>query len=267
MIYVNELSKDFGRENNRTIVLNNVSWTASNGMITGLFGRKKSGKTVALRVLTGIQSFRHGQVLIDSRDITEEFEDARSTFGYVPDTMDQFRALTGEQYLNFMSDVYGVDEDSRESFLKTWLPKLNLDLILKDRMAGYTKGNYKKMLLLGAMIYEPNNLILDNILEGLELQDMESVKEILREYARKGKTVFLADDRLRIAENFCDHIIYLVNGRVRFKGSCASMLEKYREAGSLDAIDRMLSDEFERKRAEEQNTEEFGLRLFGRMRR
>lgn len=241
MIYVKELSKEFGKVNNKKTVLNKVSWIVMNGSVTGLFGKKKSGKTAALRIITGIQSFSHGQVMIDGRDITIDAVEARKAFGYVPDSKEQFLGLTGEEYLNFIADVYEVEEERREVFKDTYIPKLNLELELYHRMDQYIPSVYKKIMLLGAMIYSPTNLILDNIFEGFDSEEQGIIKQILKEYAGTGKAVLLANDNLSLARDLCGHVIYLANGNVKFDGSLVSLMEKYHETVSLDAIDLMLS--------------------------
>ncbi len=241
MIDVIDLSKVFGAGKNPKIALNRVSWTASNGSVTGLFGKRESGKTVALRIITGIQNATSGRVTIDGREVSVDSVEFRKSFGYVPYTVNHFRGLTGEEYLNFIADIYEVDEDSRKKFMDEYIPKLNVAVELKRRMENYLPGVYKKVMLLGAMIYSPNNLILDNIFVGLLPGDDLIIKQILKKYAASGKTVLLADDRLVVADGLCDHIVYLAAGMVKEDDTLSGILEKYHEIATLDDIDDYLS--------------------------
>ncbi len=245
MIYVMDVTKNFGMAKKQKTVLDKVSWRVDNGSVTGLFGRSGSGKTAALRIITGVQNASEGRVIIDSQDISTDILEARKLFGYVPASTDQFLGLTGEEYLSFITDIYQVDPEERERFLEEYIPKLKLEEHFNEKMFSYSKSVYKKTMLLGAMVYQPNNLILDNIREGLDPPDHELVKKILKEYAGKGRAVLLADNRLSMAEDLCSHIVYLTKGRVKIQGTLASVLEKFQDAASLEVIELMLNDELD----------------------
>lgn len=242
MIQVNEMTKEFGSGKEKKKVLDKVSWTVHNGSIVGLFGEKNSGKTSALRVITGIQSISHGRIILDGKDIADDQLEARRTFGYVPDSTDQFQGLKGEEYLNFMADIYGVDMEDRELFLTEYAPRLKTDLYLKDRMSTYSKSMYKKVMLMGAMIYSPRNLILDSLFKELEEGDKTEVKKVLKEYAAKGNAILLAEQKLQSAEGICDQVVYLKGGTVFFDGSLNKLKEKFENVASLEIIELLIND-------------------------
>ncbi|MCQ2501181.1 MAG: ABC transporter ATP-binding protein [Lachnospiraceae bacterium] len=241
MIQVVEITQEFGQGKKQKTALKRVSWTVLNGSVTGLIGRKGSGKTAAIRIITGIQEPSHGKVLLDGNDIAQDPMEARRAFGYVPDTTDQFLGLTGEEYLSFIADIYEVEEDDRRHCLSTYAKELKVDLELKHRMSGYSKGVYKKVMLLGAMIYQPRNLILDEFFDGLSASEVDSVKQVLKEYAQGGRAVLVADKKLQTVDRLCDQVVVLVEGESKYTGSLTGLFDKYGDAASLDMIDLMIN--------------------------
>lgn len=243
MIRVSEVSKTFGKGKNEKTVLDKVSFEVPNGSIVGLFGRKGTGKSVLIRIITGIQSSSHGRVLLNRDDIAEDPEAARLSFGYVPDNTDLFQGLTGEEYLNFIADIYEVDREYREEFIREYVKELKLENDLKEVMSECDKSKYKKMQLMGAMIHEPDNLILDKFFEGLDSKDMDAVKKILRKYADEGHAVMLAEERLKLADGLCDKIVYLKGGKVDFNGTVAELMEKHERVSSIELVDLLINEE------------------------
>lgn len=241
MILVSELTKTFGKENDKKTVLDKTSWDVANGIVAGLIGRSGSGKTATLRILAGIQNPTHGRVLLENQDITENPVEAKMDLAFIPDSVKQFQGLTGEEYLSFVADVYQVSEGERKKLLPMYVKRLGLELYLKERMATYSKANYKKTMLLGALLHQPRNLVLDNFFDGLSDSDTEEVKKILKEYARNSHAVLFSDARLRTVENLCDKVIVLQGGKVFFQGSVELLLEKYSETASLDMIDLLIN--------------------------
>lgn len=261
MIRVSEISKEFGKGKNEKKVLDKVSFEVPNGQIVGLFGRKGTGKSVLIRIITGIQSSSHGRVLLNRDDIAEDPEAARLSFGYVPDSTDLFQGLTGEEYLNFIADVYEVEKEDREAFVKEYAKELKVEHDLKEIMSECDKNKYKKMMLMGAMIHEPDNLILDKFFDDLDSKDVDLVKKILRKYADTGHAVLLAEQRLKLADGLCDRVVYLKGGKVDFNGSVPDLMEKYERISSIELVDLMINEET--SKVIEKETSQPILKLWG----
>ncbi|MDO4491804.1 MAG: ABC transporter ATP-binding protein [Lachnospiraceae bacterium] len=261
MIDVTNLIKEFGSGDKAEKVLDNVTCMVPNNAITGLFGRKKSGKTIALRIITGVQSFTSGRVVIDGKEINVDQQEAKKLFGYVPDSREQFQGLTGEQYLNFVADVYGVGKEERGQFIREYVHLLNVEKELENRMSDYSDGLYKKIMLMGALIYNPRNLILDNIFSSIDKKDAPVVRDILKKYSREGNAVLLSGSELSAAEGLCDRVIVLVKGQLKYEGSLGALKEKYPGITNLEEIDMKLNEELEKLKEKDETVPV--LRLWG----
>ncbi len=259
MIEVQQVSKEEKVKNKKIEVLHQISLEAGNGTVTGIFGRKKTGKTILLQIITGIKKPTEGKVLIDKTSIAEDSMLARRNFGYVPELQNLFPGLTGEQYISFVADVYGVSPGEREQILSRYLSELNLEDRMKKSMVSCSKAVTKKIFLLGALIHSPSNLILDNIFDGMDSADKEAVKKLLREYARRGNSVLLADDHLTAAEGLCSNVVYMADGRLVFNGTFQNLLNQYEGAASLEIIDLMLNEEAEKLKKIEKPKSTIGL--------
>lgn len=258
MIQVIEITQDFGQGKKQKRALDKISCTVLNGSVTGLIGRKDSGKSAAIRIITGIQEPSHGKVLLDRYDVIQDPIEARRTFGYVPDTTDQFLGLTGDEYLSFIADIYEVEEADRARCISTYAKQLKVDLELKHRMSGYSKGVYKKVMLLGAMIYQPRNLILDDLFDGLKPEEADNIKEVLKDYAYHGRAVLVAENKLQTADKLCDQVLVLVSGKSVYSGSLNGLFDRYESAASLDMIDLMINSDTEEmfSQGSEENAEQ-----------
>ncbi len=262
MIELRELSGNFRLGKNKTIYLDRISLRAENGRVTGLFGRKNSGKTVCMQVMAGTRNLAPGRVRIDGMDISGEkiaIDDSgsrrtlfrkrkedlfllRSSFGYVPDSTGWFHGLTGEEYLIFMADIYEVEQEERKLVLEQYMERLGLGENLLKKMSSYSISVYKKVMLLGTLLYGPGNLILDGFFEGMTGDEALLVKEILKEYARKeNAAVLISDDFLKTAADLCDDICYLNEGKIIYSGSLQNLVGKYQDLASFDSTDLMLS--------------------------
>lgn len=256
MIRVSEITKEFKQGKEEKKVLDKVTWDVPDGTITGLVGRKGSGKTVALRIITGIQNPSHGKVMLDGYDIMVDTLDARISFGYVPADTEQFQGLTGAEYLNFIADIYEVSEENRKSFMEKYAGDLKVELYLKHRMSTYTKSMYKKIMLLGAMIHQPRNLILDSFFDGLDDSDVEPVKKTLKKYAEYDRAVLITESRLKVVDGLCSKVVLLISGKVKYDGTMEGLKEKYGSQATLDTIEMMLHKDTEELFKE--GEEEFG---------
>lgn len=256
MIRVSEITKEFKQGKEEKKVLDKVTWDVPDGTITGLVGRKGSGKTVALRIITGIQNPSHGKVMLDGYDIMVDTLDARISFGYVPADTEQFQGLTGAEYLNFIADIYEVSEENRKSFMEKYAGDLKVELYLKHRMSTYTKSMYKKIMLLGAMIHQPRNLILDSFFDGLDDSDVEPVKKTLKKYAEYDRAVLITESRLKVVDGLCSKVVLLISGKVKYDGTIEGLKEKYGSQATLDTIEMMLHKDTEELFKE--GEEEFG---------
>ena len=161
---------------------------------------------------------------------------AKKEFGFVPDSPDAFEKLTGIEYLNFIGDVYGVDQKTRYERISKLANDFGIYNSLKDRIQGYSHGMKQKIVIIGVLLHNPKNWILDEPMTGLDPKASFQLKELMREHSDKGNTVFFSTHVLEVAEKICDKIAVIDKGKIKFVGTCEELREKWKSNSSLEEL-------------------------------
>jgi ABC-2 type transport system ATP-binding protein len=156
--------------------------------------------------------------------------------GYVPDNPDTFLRLKGIEYLNFMADMYGVSSADRKARITTLSQTLEISGSLSDTLQNYSHGMRQKIVLIGVLIHEPEVFILDEPMTGLDPKSSFSLKSILRDYAKRRRTVFFSTHILDVAERLCDKVAVIHRGRLLFFGSLLEMKTHFKKDESLESM-------------------------------
>jgi len=232
LIEIINVSKTFG--GNKAV--DNISLVIPDGEIVGFLGPNGAGKTTTIRMITGILKSDSGSIKINGIDIEKEPIKAKKQFGFVPDNPDMFLRLKGIEYLNFMADVYEVSEDDRKARIDNLAERFGMAEALFDEIQGYSHGMRQKIVLMGALIHDPSVWILDEPMTGLDPKSSFTLKEMMKEHAAKGKTLFFSTHVLDVAEKICTKVAIINKGRILFYGSMEDL--KYHSKGdeSLEKI-------------------------------
>ena len=204
MIELKNVSKAYVKNKK---VVENINLKIEDGIIFGFIGPNGAGKTTTMEMLTGILDIDEGEILIDGINIEKEPIKAKKEFGFVPDSPDAFEKLTGIEYLNF-----------------------------KDRIQGYSHGMKQKIVIIGVLLHNPKNWILDEPMTGLDPKASFQLKELMREHSDKGNTVFFSTHVLEVAEKICDKIAVIDKGKIKFVGTCEELREKWKSNSSLEEL-------------------------------
>ena len=210
MIEIKNISKSYKKEKK---VIDKLNLEIKNGEIFGFLGPNGAGKTTTIKMMTGILDADEGDILIDNYSIKKQSVCAKEKFGYVPDNSDMFLELKGIEYLNFMSDIYDVGEKQRKENIEKFSKIFEIENVLNNKIETYSHGMRQKIVIIGAIIHEPNNLIIDEPMTGLDPKAAYELKNIMREYAQNNKTVFFSTHILEVAERLCDRIAIINNGQ------------------------------------------------------
>ena len=185
-------------------------------------------------MITGIVKIDKGDILIDGESIIKNPIEAKSRFGFVPDSSETFEKLTGLEYLNFIGEVYNVSEKERFEKVTTLSKKFGIYENLKDRIQSYSHGMKQKLLIIGVLLHNPKNWILDEPMVGLNPQASHVLKELMIEHSRKGNTVFFSTHILEVAEKICDRIAIIDSGKIIFVGTIDDLHQKLNSKDSLE---------------------------------
>lgn len=212
MIEINGLSKSY--KGSGRLALDSLSLTVNDGEIFGFLGPNGAGKSTAIKCMTGILSFTQGTVKICGVDMNVDPVGAKKKIGYVPDEHLLYEGLTGRQYVNFISDIFGVDKSRREELTKKYADEFGLSDRLDETISNYSHGMKQKIAVIAALVHEPDIFILDEPMLGLDPKSAYVLKKTMREYADNGKTVFFSSHILEVVEKICDRVAIIDGGKL-----------------------------------------------------
>ena len=215
-------------------VIDDIKFEVEDGTVFGFIGPNGAGKTTTIEMITGVLNIDEGDILIDGKSITKNPLEAKKQFGFVPDTPDVFEKLTGIEYLNFIGDIYDVPSEVRLEKVKELAEVFGISKHLKDRIQSYSHGMRQKLLIISVLLHNPKNWILDEPMTGLDPKASYTLKQLMKEHAKKGNTVFFSTHVLEVAEKLCDKIAVIDKGKIIFVGSCEEIKEKSKTNSSLE---------------------------------
>jgi len=226
MIELQNISKSY---NGKIKAVDNLNLTIPEGQIFGFLGPNGAGKTTTIKMITGIINSDSGDVKINGLSIKNNPLKAKKQFGFVPDNPDMFLKLKGLEYLNFMADIYDVPKNVRKEKIQTLAERFDMTNALGDQIQSYSHGMRQKIVLMGA-------LILDEPMTGLDPRSSFVLKEMMREHAESGKTVFFSTHVLEVAEKICDKVAIINKGNILFCGTLEEMREHFKSNESLEKM-------------------------------
>ncbi len=232
MIKIDNLTKTY---NDTFVAVDNISMHIKPGTIVGFIGPNGAGKTTTLNMITGILKQDSGTISINGHDTLSDDINAKREFGFVSDDPNAFLTLKGIEYLNFIADVYGIDKETRNQRIEHYSKELSIEDSLGDKIASYSHGMRQKIMVIGTLIHEPNILILDEPLTGLDPHASFVLKQLMKNRAEEGKVVLFSTHVLEVAEKLCDQIIIINHGHILYTGTLQALKEKYPES-SLEEI-------------------------------
>ena len=233
MIEIKNISKEY-KKNKK--VINDINLEIKDGEIFGFLGPNGAGKTTTIKMITGILEIDEGDILIDGKSIKKEPIEAKKQMGLVPDNPDVFLKLKGIEYLNFMADIYGVSTEDRIKRIKELAEKFEIINVLNNKIESYSHGMRQKLIIIGVLLHNPKNWILDEPMTGLDPKSSYELKNMMREHADKHNTVFFSTHILDVAERLCDRIGIIDKGKLLFVGTYDELKKELKENKSLEEL-------------------------------
>lgn len=233
MIKIENVTKSYKKG---TKVIENLNLEIKDGEIFGFLGPNGVGKTTTIKMITGILNIDEGDILIDDISIQKNSVEAKMKFGYVPDSPDMFIKLKGIEYLNFIADMYEVPENIRKERIENYSKKFGIYDALNNKIQSYSHGMRQKIVIIGVLLHNPKNWIIDEPMTGLDPNSTFELKKLMREHADKGNTVFFSTHILDVAERLCDRIGIINKGKLLFVGTYEEIKQKLQENKSLEEL-------------------------------
>lgn len=242
MIELVNVSKTYKKGNKKA--LNDINLQVRDGEIFGFLGPNGAGKTTAIKVITGILRQDTGRVFVNGVDMLNEPVKAKSSLGFVPDNPEIFNRLTGLEYLNFIADVFDMDEKQRMSVVIDLAEQFEMKDVLSSRIESFSHGMKQKLAVMGALIHDPEVWVLDEPMVGLDPKAAYTLKNMMRKHADTGNTVFFSTHIMEVAEKLCDRIGIIKGGKIIFTGT-VDELRMLRKDG-VDSLENLFLEMIEK---------------------
>jgi ABC-2 type transport system ATP-binding protein len=221
MIKLEHLTKRF----NSLVAVNDVCLDVPQGELFGFLGPNGAGKTTTIRMMAGLTLPSSGTVLIDAWDITRDAVAAKQITGFIPDRPYLYGKLTAREFLRFISGLYHVAPREAEKRIAQLLGIFNLTPWADELIEGFSHGMKQRLVMSSALIHRPRVLIVDEPMVGLDPAGAKLVKRIFRELCAAGVTVFMSTHTLEIAEEMCDRIGIIQEGKLIAAGTIRELRE------------------------------------------
>ncbi len=215
MLRIEHFTKSYGKDKP---AVEDLNLHVAPGDIFAFIGPNGAGKTTTLRAVAGIHDFEGGDILINGVSIKADPLSCKRIMRYIPDNPDLYAYLTGIQYLNFLSDIYGLSAADREARIQKYADAFGITVRLNDMVGSFSHGMKQKLALIGALIDEPKLLLLDEPFVGLDPKAAFTLKQFMHEMTQNGAAIFFSTHVLEVAEKLCNKVAIINHGRLVAQG-------------------------------------------------
>ena len=235
MLKIRNFTKVYGEK----CAVDSLNLDIASGEICGFIGHNGAGKTTTLKACMGILSFEDGEILIDGMSIKEMPLDVKRITAYIPDNPDLYDFLTGEKYLAFVADVYGVSAERRNRLIAEYADLFEITKDLSSPIGSYSHGMKQKLAIISAWLHSPKLIIMDEPFVGLDPKASHRLKELMRKHCENGGSIFFSTHVLDVAEKLCDKVAIIKKGKLVAFGP----MDEVKGDESLEEVFLELEDE------------------------
>ena len=234
MLKIEHLIKIYGDKK----AVDDLSLHIKPGEIYGFIGHNGAGKTTTLKSIVGILQFDSGEIYIDGRSIKESPIECKKNFAYIPDNPDLYDFMTGIKYLNFIADIFGMEESVRQERIRKYAGMFEITDDLAQPIASFSHGMKQKLAIIAAWIHNPKLIIMDEPFVGLDPIASHNLKQMMRELCEDGGAIFFSTHVLEVAEKLCDKVAIIKDGHLIKSGT----MEEVKGDKSLENVFLELED-------------------------
>jgi len=222
MIELKDLTKKYGDFQ----AVNDLNLSIQKGEVFGFIGPNGAGKTTTIKMMGGILEPTNGTVTIAGVSMQAEPEIAKSKIGFIPDRPYLYEKLTGMEFLRFTADLYGVSEDTFQATAYNILKNFSLTDWADELIESYSHGMKQRLIMSAALLHNPEVIIVDEPMVGLDPAAIIMVKKLLKTLADQGVTIFMSTHTLKVAEDMCDRIGVIHKGNLIALGTTTELQRK-----------------------------------------
>lgn len=232
MIDARSLRKTFGK----VTAVEDVSFHAPDGRITGLLGPNGAGKSTTMRMLHGLMRPDSGTVKVDGIDVSTHAVDARRRVGVLPDALGLYPRLTAVENVRYYADLHGLSSAEANRRVTELVDMLDMHGIADRHTSGFSQGERMKVALARALVHRPQNVLLDEPTNGLDVMSTRAVRTLVRRLREDGRCVIFSSHIMQEVAALCDHIVVVAGGRVVAEGTADELVARTGAASLEDAF-------------------------------
>ena len=219
MLRIEHYTKTYGDK----VAVSDLSLHIAPGEIFGFIGHNGAGKTTTLKACCGILSFDQGDIYVDGKSIRADPIGCKRVLAYVPDNPDLYEFMTGIQYLNFVSDIYGVSQPDRTERIRYYGELLGMTDDLTLPISDCSHGMKQKVALMAALIHKPKLILMDEPFVGLDPVASHQLKQVMHRHCQEGGAIFFSTHVLEVAEKLCHKVAIIKGGKLITSGTMAEV--------------------------------------------
>ena len=243
MIVAESLNKGFKTKAGRIQAVQDVTFRAEDGKITGLLGPNGAGKTTTLRMLYTLMTPDQGRVTVDGIDAAADPAAVRRRLGVLPDARGVYKRLTVRENIAYFGRLHGLDESTIAKRTQALSQALDMDEIMDRQTDGFSQGQRTKTAIARALVHDPRNVILDEPTNGLDVMTTRAMRRFLHGLRDEGRCVIFSSHIMQEVAALCDHIVIIARGTVMAAGSADELRAQAGQDNLEDAFVTLIGTE------------------------
>jgi ABC-2 type transport system ATP-binding protein len=219
------------------VAVDHLTLSLERGELFALLGHNGAGKTTTIKMLVGLLKPSSGTIFVGPYDVTHNPREVSRLVGYVPDLPFLYDKLSGREFLRFVADMYGMPEAAAKEAVDREADRFQLKDFLDQLTESYSHGMRQRTVFAAAMIHQPDVLVVDEPMVGLDPHSIRLVKDLLKSYSQSGRIVLMSTHTLTVAEEIADRVGVMKSGKIVFEGKVEELRSSIPDAGqSLESL-------------------------------
>jgi len=217
--------------------VDNINLKVREGVVFGFLGPNGAGKTTTIKMMAGVLAPTEGQIVINGMDLAREPSEVKQCVGFIPDRPFIYEKLSGLEFLHFIAGLYSLNNSpSLRRRISELLELFELSHWQEELVGSYSHGMKQRLVMCAALLHRPRVLIVDEPMVGLDPKGARLVKDIFRDQARTGTTIFMSTHSLQVAEELCEEIAIIQEGKIIAVGTGDGLKRQAGVDGNLENI-------------------------------
>ncbi len=251
MIEVKKIKKQFEKvnkkgKNTKFYAVNNISFEANDGEIIGILGPNGAGKTTLLRIIGGIMTPTSGEVLYNNTPIKEKEIEIKKEIAYLSGNTKIYNSITPYELMEMCLSFYEIPKEKRKEKILKISKILEMDKFLYNRISKLSTGQVQRVNLARCMVHDPKYYILDEATSGLDIISSQIILDFIKEEKKKGKTTIYSTHYMEEAENICDRVYLINEGKIIMSGTPKEIKKKTKTTNLRDSFFKIIGGSYEK---------------------